>query len=171
MTIVEKQIDFSNWKIHVQSCVQKYWFFNININILEYWPWSWYWLLVLVNIDIGIDIGIQQDIDIDLDIDLDFLGGKLLISILILKKKIWKILILILNKNFILSHLWIVVVRYSLLLICTWMIYHSKRGYLSALKCLGRHKSMIVQSYFTQNERDITTWLMEIGNLLLWMSS
>ena len=105
MTIVEKQIDFSNWKIHVQSCVQKYWFFNININILEYWPWSWYWLLVLVNIDIGIDIGIQQDIDIDLDIDLDFSGGKLLISILILKKKFWKLLILILNKNFILSHL------------------------------------------------------------------
>ena len=40
-----------------------------------------------MNIDIGIDIGIQINIDIDIDLDLDFLEGKLLISILILKKK------------------------------------------------------------------------------------
>ena len=40
-----------------------------------------------MNIDIGIDIGIQTNIDIDIDLDLDFLEGKLLISILILKKK------------------------------------------------------------------------------------
>ena len=106
MTMVEKQIKFSSWKIHFHSCVWKYWFSSININILEYWSWSWYWFWLLMNIDIGIDIGIQTNIDIDIDLDLDFLEGKLLISILILKKKIWKILILILNKNFILSHLW-----------------------------------------------------------------
>ena len=41
----------------------------------------------MINIDIGIDIGIQTNIDIDIDRDLDFLEGKLLISILILKKK------------------------------------------------------------------------------------
>ena len=40
-----------------------------------------------MNIDIGIDIGIQTNIDIDIDLDLDFLEGKLLMSILILKKK------------------------------------------------------------------------------------
>ena len=40
-----------------------------------------------MNIDIGIDIGIQTNIDLDIDLDLDFLEGKLLISILILKKR------------------------------------------------------------------------------------
>ena len=40
-----------------------------------------------MNIDIGIDIGIQTNIDLDIDLDLDFLEGKLLISILILKKE------------------------------------------------------------------------------------
>ena len=106
MTIVEKQIKFSSWKIHFCSCVWKYWFFNININILEYWSWSCYWFWLLMNIDIGIDIGIQTNTDIDIDLDLDFLEGKLLISIFILKKKFWKILILILNKNLILCHVW-----------------------------------------------------------------
>ena len=104
MKIVEKQIKFSSWKIHFQSFIWKYWFFKININILEYWSWYWYWFWPLMNIDIAVAIGIQTNIDIDIDLDLDFLEGKLLISILILKKKFWKILIL--NKNFILSHLW-----------------------------------------------------------------
>ena len=40
-----------------------------------------------MNIDIGIDIGVQPNIDIVIDLGLDFLEGKLLISILILKKK------------------------------------------------------------------------------------
>ena len=37
------------------------------------------------DIDLDIDIGIKKNIDLDIDLDLDFLGGKLLISILILK--------------------------------------------------------------------------------------
>ena len=58
------------------------------------------------DIDLDIDIGIKKNIDLDIDLDLDFLGGKLLISILILKFLFGKILILILNQNLILSHLW-----------------------------------------------------------------
>ena len=41
----------------------------------------------MINIDIGIDIGVQPNIDIGIDLGLDFLEGKILISILILKKK------------------------------------------------------------------------------------
>ena len=57
------------------------------------------------DIDLDIDIGIKKNIDLDIDLDLDFLGGKLLISILILKFLFGKILILILIQNLILSHL------------------------------------------------------------------
>ena len=77
--------------------------FNININILvvsilisililgfeKYWYWSWYWFL--------------KNIDIDVYLDIDFSVKKVLISILILKTKIWEILILILFENLILS--------------------------------------------------------------------
>ena len=83
----------------------KYWFLDININILKYWYRYWYWFCFLGDIDLDIDIGIKKNIDLDIDLDLDFLGGKLLISILILKFLFGKILILILIQNLILSHL------------------------------------------------------------------
>ena len=92
-------------KIHYWG-VPVYWFFDININILKYWYRYWYWFCFLGDIDLDIDIGIKKNIDLDIDLDLDFLGGKLLISILILKFVFGKILILILIQNLILSHLW-----------------------------------------------------------------
>ena len=91
--------------VETQNTRLKYWFFDININILKYWYRYWYWFCFLGDIDLDIDIGIKKNIDLDIDLDLDFLGGKLLISILILKFLFWKILILILIQNLILSHL------------------------------------------------------------------
>ena len=92
--------------VETQNTRLKYWFFDININILKYWYRYWYWFCFLGDIDLDIDIGIKKNIDLDIDLDLDFLGGKLLISILILKFLFGKILILILIQNLILSHLW-----------------------------------------------------------------
>ena len=91
--------------VETQNTRLKYWFFDININILKYWYRYWYWFCFLGDIDLDIDIGIKKNIDLDIDLDLDFLGGKLLISILILKFLFGKILILILIQNLILSHL------------------------------------------------------------------
>ena len=84
----------------------KYWF-SISISIYwRYWCWYWYWIYILENIDLDLDIAFGKNIGLDIDLDLECFSGTILILILILKMKFQKILIMILNHNLILSHLW-----------------------------------------------------------------
>ena len=83
---------------------QKFWF-SISISIFwQYWFWFWYWFWIIQNFDIDFDIENGKNFDIDIDFDIEEFFWRILILILILKTHFQKILILILNENFILSH-------------------------------------------------------------------